>query len=46
MKTEVHPDTLSFIIAGFVAEAMNLNTRAFDENSASRCIYLPIFTLI
>jgi hypothetical protein len=46
MQAEVRSDTLNFAIAEFVAAAMNMNTRIFSENPASRSIYLPIFILI
>jgi hypothetical protein len=46
MQTEVRSDTLNFTKAGFVAAAMNMNTRIFSEKPASRSIYLRIFTLI
>jgi hypothetical protein len=46
METEVRYDTLNFVIARFVAAAMDLDTRIFAEKPASISIYLQIFTLI
>jgi predicted membrane protein len=45
-KTKVRLDTLSFIIAEFIAAAMDLDVRTFAENPESRSIYIPIFALI
>jgi hypothetical protein len=39
-------DTLNFVIARFVAAAMDLDVRVFSEKLASMSIYLPIFALI
>jgi hypothetical protein len=46
MKTEVRSDTLNFVISGFSAAAIDLDTREFAEKPALRSIFLPIFALI
>jgi hypothetical protein len=46
MKAEVRFDMLNFIIDGFAAATMDLDTRALAENLALRSIYLLIFALI